>query len=155
MVWNRRRAAALAACAWSRVTDGIPHDGADPRLRQERRLEALQDRMDWVGERERELVRGTRIAAGEQQRDRLYVPIDDQRSAVAEGVCADALDLHLPVEPQVADVVVPPSVVEIKRGNAPFGHAGRPPDLVHGRADVEEPGADAREMPVSARDDPA
>src|SRR5205823_14599875 len=109
MVWNRRRAAALAACAWSRVTDGIPHDGADPRLRQERRLEALQDRMDWVGEREPEPVRGTRIAAGEQQRDRLYVPIDDQRSAVAavaEGVRADALDLHLPVEPQVADVVV-------------------------------------------------
>src|SRR5438552_16889232 len=99
MVWNRRRAAALAACAWSRVTDGIPHDGADPRLRQERRLEALQDRMDWVGEREPEPVRGTRIAAGEQQRDRLYVPIDAQRSAVAavaEGVCADALDLHLP-----------------------------------------------------------
>src|SRR5437870_6398150 len=88
----------------------------------------------------------------------LYVPIDDQRSAVAavaEGVCAYALDLHLPVEPQVADVVVHHYVVEIERGDAPFGHAGRPPDLVHGRADVEEPGADAREMPVSARDDPA
>src|SRR5438132_11058566 len=118
MVWNRRRAAALAACAWSRVTDGIPHDGADPRLRQERRLEALQDRMDWVGEREPEPVRGTRIAAGEQQRDRLYVPIDDQRSAVAavaEGVCADALDLHLPVEPQVADVVF---TTTLSRSNA-------------------------------------
>ena len=114
----------------------------------------------WIGlaKREPEPVRGTRIAAGEQKRDRLYVPIDDQRSAVAavaEGVCADALDLHLPVEPQVADVVVHHYVVEIERGDAPFGHVCRPPDLVHGRADVDELGADAREMPVSARDDPA
>src|SRR5262249_9033543 len=87
-------------------------------------------------------------AASEQERCGLEVAVDDQGTAVtgvAERPAARALDLHLIVERQPADLVFHADAVELHRRHLSVTDAGRAPHLVYDVADVEWAGDRARE----------